>query len=714
MQRVNSMLYIVLVALILGSTFQSLGQGILPLPTDIDTDLTSAISDALTRLPKENRETFEVNPYYIQQSGDTAHGQVLVHYSYTSDLNGIRFVAIQQSGIWAVSFEKEMEYSQWMPRIEGVPSATVRSTAYDRSAAISWAAQAGGPIGDATFWNQRGNYRDGHARGVGCSSWAGCDIGRHCTTFIARALNSGGLNVDWGFVGNHQLIEWMNANPDKWSRMYDYNQLEAGDFILINWKRAGQTAITTWADHSVLVTGSNQYAQWNSETWGNSISGLLQNAFDWWGIHINTAVPVASNQLVSSDYDGDGRVDLSTKANNGEWRIDFAANGFDSWDATFTGMGDNTSFYLSGDFNGDGKSDLSMKSPGGEFYIDLAPSFGNWDQIHSGMGDNSSIYMVGDFNGDGKSDLSMKAPGGEFYIDLAPSFGNWDQIYSGMGDNSSIYIVGDFNGDGADDLSMKSPTGDWYIDLSPTFGNWDHIFHGYGDNSNTYHAGNYDADNGADLFMVAPNGDLYVDYACNGFGSWDPLNLDCTNLLTNGGFEIAGSTSRLALAWKDKNLLSKGKRMCNTTEKPVVTAEGECLFQFKGGSMKGPSYKLKQMVVAAGRGNTGEVLTLNAQVAGKKFQIGAKITLKVVYTDNTAAKLNITIPNGTYPFTSIEGILALAKPLKQMVVTLNIKEVSGRLQVDDVQLALSPAARLRSALTLPSPASVTDGFRNSN
>lgn len=192
------------------------------------------------------------------------------------------------------------------------------------------------------------------------------------------------------------------------------------------------------------------------------------------------------------------------------------------------------------------------------------------------------------------------------------------------------------------------------------------------------------------------------------------IEAESTSQLTNGGFETAGSTSRAAQAWKGTGLLTKDRRLCSTITKPIGTAEGTCVFQFSGGSVTGTSRKLKQTVNASGWGNTGESLTFSAQITGKKFGTGAKLTLKVTYMDDTTETVKVAIPAGTYVFTITSSSLPLPKPLKSVTISFDIKKASGRLRVDDVQLILSTASRSNGASPLPLHASSPDSFRGAN
>jgi hypothetical protein len=108
--------------------------------------------------------------------------------------------------------------------------------AYDRHAAVDWA----GRSGYETAYESGGNYRDG--RGENANN-------RFCTTYIAKMLYAGGIDIsgpyrfDQGYVayadmnGNDELSRWLIAHPDFWEAR-SISQLEgiqAGDFALLNY-----------------------------------------------------------------------------------------------------------------------------------------------------------------------------------------------------------------------------------------------------------------------------------------------------------------------------------------------------------------------------------------------------------------------------------------------------------------------------------------------
>lgn len=162
-------------------------------------------------------------------------------------------------------------------------------------------------------------------------------------------------------------------------------------------------------------------------------------------------------------------------------------------------------------------------------------------------------------------------------------------------------------------------------------------------------------------------------------------------LVSNGSFETPAS-KLYEKAWQRKNLLANDKRLCQSDDPSLITAEGWCVFQFKANSTPTLARSLKQVITGGDLGGEGETLTLSAMVEGNKFKTGAKIVVTVTYANNTTAKKSIAIPNGTYAFQEITGKLKLTKKVKKIVVNINVGKVTGRLRVDEVWLSLSDTA----------------------
>ncbi|HMU41859.1 MAG TPA: T9SS type A sorting domain-containing protein [Ignavibacteriaceae bacterium] len=237
----------------------------------------------------------------------------------------------------------------------------------------------------------------------------------------------------------------------------------------------------------------------------------------------------ATNHPVPEDYDGDGKTDLSVKADNGYWKIDYANNGFGSWDVSLPQYGASDAHPVPEDYDGDGKADLSVKTDAGSWYINYAYNgFTNgWDVIFSGYGDATNQPVPEDYDGDGKTDLSVKADNGYWKIDYANNgFGSWDVSLPQYGASDAHPVPEDYDGDGKADLSVKTDAGSWYINYAYNgFTNgWDVIFPGYGDATNHPVPEDYDGDGKADFSIKSDGQNWKIDFSKNGYGIWDEIN----------------------------------------------------------------------------------------------------------------------------------------------------------------------------------------------
>jgi hypothetical protein len=174
----------------------------------------------------------------------------------------------------------------------------------------------------------------------------------------------------------------------------------------------------------------------------------------------------ASQEVVFSDFDGDGIVDRANIASSNTVVVNLlAADGSIRSGKTFTiKVGTNIGYLQAADFNGDGKMDLavsnafsSFEQSGAGIFILLGNGDGTFQTAYTvSAGDSPSAIASGDFNGDGKPDLAVA------------NFDSSVSVLLGKGDGTfqapvASYLVGsypesivalDLNGDGKLDLAV--------------------------------------------------------------------------------------------------------------------------------------------------------------------------------------------------------------------------------------------------------------------
>jgi hypothetical protein len=209
-------------------------------------------------------------------------------------------------------------------------------------------------------------------------------------------------------------------------------------------------------------------------------------------------VSVAAKNKIS-DFDGDGRTDLSvyTPA-TGDWLVEKSS---DSTQSTLNwGLpGDITA---PGDFDGDGKTDNAI----------FRPSTGTWWFVMSGNGSRPAIQfglsgdipVAADYDGDGKTDIAVWRPSnGVWYINqssLGIRYAQWgaagDKVFSG-----------DYDGDGKDDLVVWRPsTGVWYVLQSS---NGVPLYYGFGTNGDKPLFADFDGDSRSDIAVYRPSSGVW-------------------------------------------------------------------------------------------------------------------------------------------------------------------------------------------------------------
>jgi len=200
-----------------------------------------------------------------------------------------------------------------------------------------------------------------------------------------------------------------------------------------------------------------------------------------------------------SDFDGDGRTDLSVfRPSTGDWQIESSSGGTQST-IHFGVSGD---LIVAGDYDGDNWSDVAVFRPSNGFWYmqrstggfaaaqfglagdvpvpadydadgrtDIAvwrPSSGSWYIQQSTLGFKAQQWgaaadkpVTGDFEGDGKADLAVWRPSNGFWYILQSS--SSIPIYESFGLNGDLPLSSDFDGNGVSDFAVYRPsTGFWY------------------------------------------------------------------------------------------------------------------------------------------------------------------------------------------------------------------------------------------------------------
>ena len=175
---------------------------------------------------------------------------------------------------------------------------------------------------------------------------------------------------------------------------------------------------------------------------------------------------MASSLTVFSDFDGDGKSDLSVwRGTDGNWLVANSGDGqvqATPWGASYAPYNDVT---VSGDYDGDGKTDLAVFRRGGAqtgyWYIKQS-SDGQVKSHFWGLG--TDVPVPGDYDGDGKTDVAVwRGSVGAWYI-LRSSDGGIEARTWGYAAVGDIPVPGDFDGDSRTDVAVfRRSTGFWYI-----------------------------------------------------------------------------------------------------------------------------------------------------------------------------------------------------------------------------------------------------------
>jgi len=229
----------------------------------------------------------------------------------------------------------------------------------------------------------------------------------------------------------------------------------------------------------------------------------------------------ASSLTVFSDFDGDGKSDLSVfRGTDGSWLVANSGNG----QLQSTPWGSSAAPYydlaVSGDYDGDGKTDQAVFRRGTDlagYWFIKRSSDGQVMRQQWGLG--TDVPVAGDYDGDGKTDIAVwRGSAGAWYI-LRSSDGGVEGITWGIASVGDIPVPGDYDGDFKTDVAVfrrgiqGQQGGDWHIKRSSD-GSTLSVKWGVG--TDVPVAGDYDGDGKTDLAVWrAAEGNWYIVQSSN-------------------------------------------------------------------------------------------------------------------------------------------------------------------------------------------------------
>jgi hypothetical protein len=177
-------------------------------------------------------------------------------------------------------------------------------------------------------------------------------------------------------------------------------------------------------------------------------------------------------------------------------------------------------------------------------------------------------------------------------------------------------------------------------------------------------------------------------------------------LLSNGGFEVAGSSNAIPEDWT-MGASTGDKRKCG-----AQSHGGTCAVMFKGGI--GESAKLTQVVDLTGLNFTiADALDASAYFLGNNAAAKVKVILKVAYSSAPAGKTKLTVlQNAVFTQHALATYFLTGADVSNIKLMFKHRSQAGKVWLDDASIYHTPSLP-RSADVMPLP-DAPDGFHGSN
>lgn len=214
--------------------------------------------------------------------------------------------------------------------------------------------------------------------------------------------------------------------------------------------------------------------------------------------------PLGHLAMPSSDFDGDGKTDLSVfRPNGGHWFIQSSSNGT----LRAQQFGASADKPVPGDYDGDGLTDFAVFRDGAWFVLQSSNGTFRAEQF----GTAGDVPVAADYDGDGKTDVAVFRLGA-WYIRQSSNNAFRTQQFGLSADKAA---PGDYDGDGQADIAVfRESNGAWYIRQSS---NSTLRAQQFGASGDTPVAADYDADGKTDIGVFrSASGAWYVSQSFTG------------------------------------------------------------------------------------------------------------------------------------------------------------------------------------------------------
>jgi hypothetical protein len=212
----------------------------------------------------------------------------------------------------------------------------------------------------------------------------------------------------------------------------------------------------------------------------------------------------ATSQAVGSDFDGDGRADLTVfRPSTGSWYILRSGTGYTT--SMSVSLGLSTDMPVPGDYDGDGKVDPAVYRPSTGRWFILTSSSNYTTSTVVSWGVSTDVPVPGDYDGDFKVDPAVYRPStGQWFV-LNSNTSYTSSIVVPWGVSTDVPVPGDYDGDFKVDPAVYRPsTGQWFV-LNSNTSYTSSIVVSWGVSTDVPVPGDYDGDGKTDPAVYRPS-----------------------------------------------------------------------------------------------------------------------------------------------------------------------------------------------------------------